>query len=142
MSSTVYSNDRMEKDEDKKKEDEVQEINKHTSVPDPLSDSCKRTTNNEWICTGLTKEKLEEAIPDKTEREKFLRYVLELLKDDNYHISVNHSIRGNPHTACIRSRTSTRGWLCLDLNQEKLEESLRRNEKLGYDYWYMHFQDF
>ena len=77
MSSTVYSNDRMEKDEDKKKEDEVQEINKHTSVPDPLSASCKRTTNNEWICTDLTKEKLEEAIPDKTEREKFLNYVLD-----------------------------------------------------------------
>ena len=80
MSSTVYrkdcSNDKMETDEDKKKEDEVEEINKHTSVPDPLTASCKRTIKNEWICTDLTNEKLEEAVPDKTEREKFLRYVL------------------------------------------------------------------
>ena len=71
-SSTVYrkdcSNDNMENDEDKKKEAEV--------VPDPLTASCKRTTKNEWICTDLTKEKLEEAVPDTTEREKFLRYVL------------------------------------------------------------------
>ena len=39
------------------------------------------------------------------------------------------SPRGNPHTACFRKMGAKYGWICTDLNQEQLEESLRRNER-------------